>query len=85
MRKNLYKIIIECLTEVYQHTSPAVDLSWIIESGEGKRRGWFEEYTIPEVVFEDILRKFISKYKLAGIDLQRFRAEMYLGPSPRFI
>lgn len=74
----------ECLTEVYKHTTPPVDLQYIIKSGEGKKDGWFEKYTIPETSFERILMTWIEKYKLTGSDLQRFRMNMYLGPSPAF-
>ena len=83
-RKNLDNIILECFKEVYRHTTPPVDLQDIIDSGEGKKDGWFEKYTIPEVTFESILGRWIEKYRLKGLDLERFRANMYLGPSPRF-
>ena len=83
-RKNLDKIIFGCLKEVYQHTTPAVDLQDIIDSGEGKIDGWFEKYTIPELVFEGIIGRWIDDYKLKGEDLRTFRFNMYLGPSPRF-
>ena len=84
MKKDLDKIILSCLTEVYQNTTPPVDLQEIIDSGEGKKEGWFEKYTIPETTFENILEKWIERYKLKGFDLERFRVNMYLGPSPRF-
>lgn len=85
MRKDkLDKIILECFTVVYNHTTPPVDFGWIIESGEGKKEGWFEGYTISEATFEGILEWCIDKYKLSGMDLQYFRTNMYLGPSPRF-
>lgn len=84
MRKDLEKIIYECLEEVYRHTSPSVDLQWIIDSGEGKKEGWFENYVISELTFESIIERWIEKYKLKGSDLQSFKVNMYLGPSPRF-
>lgn len=83
-KKKLNKIILECFTEVYQNTFPAVDLQWIIDSGEGKKEGWFREYTIPKETFESILDKYIYLYKISGDDLSAFRMNMYLGPSPDF-
>lgn len=84
MRKDLDEIIFECLEEVYRHTSPVADLQDLIESGEGKKEGWFENYTIPEITFNIILNRWIDRYKLKGLDLERFKINMYLGPSPRF-
>ena len=84
MKKDLDKIILECFTEVYRHTTPPVDFQDIIDSGEGKKESWFKEYTIPEITFESILGRYIETYGLKGLDLQSFRVSMYLGPSPCF-
>ena len=83
-RKNLDKIILECLTEVYTKTTPPVDLQEVISSGLGKEQDWFLGYSISEDEFTQILGSYISKYKLRGSDLEYFRVNMYLGPSPRF-
>lgn len=84
-RKNLDSIIRECLFEVYRHTSPVLDLQEILDLPRDQQpEDWFEDYQIPEIVFESILGQFIDRYKLRGMDLRYFRVNMYLGPSPRF-
>ena len=83
-KEKLDSLILDCLKEIYRHTTPSADLDYLMSSGETKKEGWFDEYTITQVSFESILGRWIDRYSLKGTDLQYFRTNLYLGPSPRF-
>lgn len=80
------EILLGCLGDIYRHTNPPIlDMDEFIKSGKGKEDGWFNNYTISESLFVSIIDRWIDQYKLGPLDRNRFRCNLYLGPTPKLI
>lgn len=82
--EKLWVIVENIYRKLYQATTPKGDWEQMKESGETQKEGFFNNYTISEKRFLEILNEEINNRKLSKFDIERIKATVYLGCSPKF-
>ena len=83
-RKPLNEIIREVFEEIYQNTTPPLNINLITWWDE--EYFWNLKYKISEELFEIIQNRYIEKYNLLpGIELNTFRMKLLIRGLPEII
>lgn len=82
-QKKLEKLLFECYTEMYDNSTPKADFSQLVEKYKGTDYQFFNDHTIDEDVFEEILEKYVKRIKLAYLQ-RKFKVSVCLGVAPKF-
>jgi hypothetical protein len=86
-RKKLEKIILDCYQELYENSTPKGDFKQIVENALLNERGEkiipFDDYEIDRTVYNNIVDKYIKKYKMDKYTQSIFNFRIYLGCGPK--
>ncbi len=82
-RKPLPEIVREVFEEIYQTTTPPLNINLLTGDEEDF---WNLKYKISEELYEIILNRSIDKYNLLpGIELNTFRMKLFFNGLPEII
>ena len=76
------KIVLEIYQQMYEEASPKGDFKKMMELGETKREGFFNDYTLSIERQQEILNETMKKYKIPKWRRKAFNFEVLLGCSP---
>ena len=75
-----YQIMLEILQEMYQQATPKEDFK---QNLMNRKDDYFQNYTLEEEKYNNILKETYKKYKITGFLKQQFNFAINLGPSPK--
>lgn len=76
-----FQILIEILQEIYQQATPKEDFK---KNLMHRKDNYFQNYTIEEETYNNIIKEQYKKYKITGLLKKQFNFSILLGPSPKF-
>jgi hypothetical protein len=76
------EIALEIYAKMYREATPSADIHKIMESGEGKKQGWFDNYYLSLERQVEIINEFMEKYKIVKWKRYKWHSEILLGASP---
>lgn len=78
----IFNICLDILRQMYNEATPSADLDKLIESGETKKEGWFENYTLSMKRQQEILDEHCKKNKCNKYEKDIISASVILGGAP---
>lgn len=88
-KSKLEKLIFDTYTELYANCTTPADFDLLVAAADldehGRKIIPYERYFISEKLFDEIVKRNMSKMRLNDSDKGAFRLAMYLGCSPMTI
>jgi hypothetical protein len=87
-KKKLEKIILDCYQELYENSTPKGDFKQILENAKFNEMGEkiipYNDYELDKTVYENIINKYVKKYKMDDYTHSVFNFRIYLGCGPKY-
>lgn len=77
------KLIMQIYREMYAVSEPIADFDKLIETGEAKKEGFFNNYLIDRKIHDEIIERNIKNKRLSKQEKQIIRNTINLGCSPK--
>ena len=81
----LWSIVLEIYKRMYKEATPPGNWDEMMESGETKQEGFFDNYVLSQERSDEIIEQTIKETKrLSKYEKQKIKTSVYIGSSPRF-
>lgn len=79
------EIVMPIYKEMYEKATPSADIDKMIESGETRQEGFYNNYYLSDKEQTQIIEKHLKGKRLSKLEKQKVRTTVILGSSPSIV
>ena len=80
--EKLWDACMEIYRRMYREATPSADIDKIIESGEGKKDRFFENYYLADTRQQEIIKEVCKERKIYGHEKRKVQTTVLFGAAP---